>query len=114
MLEGRFATGHFHRIANTVGQREGDLSSGDVELRHPAEIVLGSYRDHLFVELLAGDIGILDHQSGPAGHGKPRHDKIDGDDHPEEGEHDHQHMPAGKFTGLKFHFEPPGAWNVAV
>src|SRR5690606_2355367 len=71
----------------------------------------------LIVELLAGDIGVLDDKPAPALDGIIGHGQIDGDNDTEESDHDAQHVPAGeRACGFRFdrHYLPSGAMKVAL
>gem|GEM_PF-6057078 len=111
------AAGHGDRLSFMVRKPPGKDAVFIRRLRLPVERGLFLAGFSLLIEFLAGDIGVLHDQPAPATDGIVGHGQVDGDDDTEEGNHDAQHVPAGKRAcgfRLDRHYLPSGAMKVAL
>ena len=72
----------------------------------PAQRLLGCRLVQPAVEILAGDIGVLDHHPAKGAAGQPRHQQVDRHHHAEEGDEDRRHVPAGETAPVIRSFLP--------
>ena len=72
------------------------IAVGCVELHPPAGLVLRPRLGKGAVEVLAGDVAVLDDQAREGAGRRDHHHDVDGDDRAEEEEHDREHVPPGE------------------
>ena len=92
---------------------------GGIKLDRIAERIDGLHLRGLLVELLTGDIGVLDDETCPGRDRETRHDQVDGDDRSEEEKQHTEHVVAGKDLRSKdvpdeFHHLRSGALKLAI